>query len=326
MALHRGDHGLREVHAGGPERTGRAAVGRELERPPGVGHGLEVGAAAEGAAVAVQAVQESTVAPSANPDVGLRVERDGKQRWLVSRDAPEVLWPRILEFWQQNGFGLAVENPEAGVMETDWAENRAKIPQDFIRNSIGKVFDSLYSTSERDKFRTRLERTPEGGTEVYISHRGAQEKLTGQVMNQSTVWTSRPSDPDLEAEFLGRLMASLGKDPKAAKAAVKEAPQEAQRARVAQEGDMRVVEVDEGHGLVLRAGRGTAVDPVREEAVRDGGHVPGGREELRELRENHTAALLERSKLDARISSPNAEVSHRDRERQPAADQPTEQT
>jgi len=213
------------------------------------------------APVAVQAVQESTVAPSANPDVGLRVERDGKQRWLVSRDAPEVLWPRIREFWQQNGFGLAVENPEAGVMETDWAENRAKIPQDFIRNSIGKVFDSLYSTSERDKFRTRLERTPEGGTEVYISHRGAQEKLTGQVMNQSTVWTSRPSDPDLEAEFLGRLMASLGKDPKAAKAAVKEAPQEAQRARVAQEGDMRVVEVDEGFDRAWRR-VGLALDRV----------------------------------------------------------------
>jgi outer membrane protein assembly factor BamC len=146
-------------------------------------------------------------------------------------------------------------------METDWAENRAKIPQDFIRNSIGKVFDSLYSTSERDKFRTRLERTPEGGTEVYISHRGAQEKLTGQVMNQSTVWTSRPSDPDLEAEFLGRLMASLGKDPKAAKAAVKEAPQEAQRARVAQEGDMRVVEVDEGFDRAWRR-VGLALDRV----------------------------------------------------------------
>jgi outer membrane protein assembly factor BamC len=96
---------------------------------------------------------------------------------------------------------------------------------------------------------------------VYISHRGAQEKLTGQAMNQSTVWTSRPSDPDLEAEFLGRLMASLGKDPKAAKAAVKEAPQEAQRARVAQEGDMRVVEVDEGFDRAWRR-VGLALDRV----------------------------------------------------------------
>lgn len=208
-----------------------------------------------------QPAQEGSVAPAANADAGLRVERDGKQRWLVSRQAPEVLWPRIREFWQQNGFALAVENADAGVMETDWAENRAKIPQDFIRSTIGKVFDSLYSTSERDKFRTRLERTPEGGTEIYISHRGAEEKLTGQTMNQSTVWTGRPSDPELEAEFLGRLMASLGKDPKAAKAAVKDAPQEPQRARVAKEGDLRVVEVDEGFDRAWRR-VGLALDRV----------------------------------------------------------------
>lgn len=217
--------------------------------------------AAAPAAAQAQAVQEGRVAPSANSEAGLRVERDGKQRWLVSREAPEVLWPKIREFWQQNGFALALENAEAGVMETDWAENRAKIPQDFIRSSIGKVFDSLYSTSERDKFRTRLERTADGGTEVYISHRGAEEKLTGQTMSQSTVWTSRPSDPELEAEFLGRLMASLGKDPKAAKAAVKEAPQEPQRARVAKEGDLRVVEVDEGFDRAWRR-VGLALDRV----------------------------------------------------------------
>jgi outer membrane protein assembly factor BamC len=148
---------------------------------------------------------EGKVAPSSDPLAGIRVERAGSQRWLVSKEAPDVVWPRVKEFWQEGGFLLAVETPEAGVMETDWAENRAKIPQDFIRNAIGKVFDSIYSTGERDKFRTRLERTPDGGTEIYISHRGAAEVVTGQ-MKEKTVWTSRPSDPELEAEFLGRLM------------------------------------------------------------------------------------------------------------------------
>ncbi len=234
-----------------------------IENQRGTATASEYSARRPGAApAAAQPVAEGSVAPSANADAGLRVERDGKQRWLVSRQAPEALWPRIREFWQQNGFTLAVENADAGVMETEWAENRAKIPQDFIRSSIGKVFDSLYSTSERDKFRTRLERTPDGGTEIYISHRGAEEKLTGQsTMNQGTVWTSRPSDPELEAEFLGRMMASLGKDPKAAKAAVKEAPQEPQRARVAKDGDLRVVEVDEGFDRAWRR-VGLALDRV----------------------------------------------------------------
>jgi outer membrane protein assembly factor BamC len=174
------------------------------------------------------------VAPEVSDNAEVRVGRDGNQRWLIVKQTPEQLWPRIKEFWQESGFLLAIETPEAGVMETDWAENRAKIPQDFIRNTIGKVFDSLYSTGERDKFRTRLERTADGSTEIYISHRGAQEVLTGQQKDRA-MWTGRPSDPELEAEFIGRLMARLGSDMKVAKAAVNEAKPAPQRARVAKD-------------------------------------------------------------------------------------------
>ncbi len=200
------------------------------------------------------AAVDGKVAPVAVSAAGLRVERVGTQRWLVSTDTPELLWPRIKDFWQENGFLIAVENPEAGVMETDWAENRAKIPQDAIRNTLGKVFDSLYSTGERDKFRTRLERRPGGGTEIYISHRGAEEKVTGQVMtNQNIIWTSRPSDPGLEAEFIARLMAALGADAKEAKVAVKEAKDTMpQRSRLVKDGRLGVVEVDEGFDRAWR--------------------------------------------------------------------------
>lgn len=142
---------------------------------------------------------------------GIRVVRDGNQRWLVIGNGMrnEQLWQSLREFWQENGFLLVQDSPETGIMETDWAENRAKIPQDFIRNTIGKVFDGLYSTSERDKFRTRVERGQNDTLEVFISHRGAQEELTG-LDKSTTVWTPRPADPGLEAEFLSRLAQRLG--------------------------------------------------------------------------------------------------------------------
>lgn len=179
-------------------------------------------------------VAPNKVAPEVSETAEVRVARDGNQRWLIVKQTPEQLWPRIKEFWQESGFLLAIETPEAGVMETDWAENRAKIPQDFIRTTIGKVFDSLYSTGERDKFRTRLERTADGSTEIYISHRGAQEVLTGQQKDRA-MWMGRPSDPELEAEFIGRLMARLGSDMKVAKAAVNEAKPAPERARLAKD-------------------------------------------------------------------------------------------
>ena len=103
----------------------------------------------------------------------MRIERAGSQRWLVVGGTPEELWPQIKDFWLELGFILDIDSPEIGVMETDWAEDRAKIPQDFVRSTIGKVLDGLFSTPERDKFRTRLEQGKEAGTvEVYVSHRG----------------------------------------------------------------------------------------------------------------------------------------------------------
>ena len=140
-----------------------------------------------------------------------QVERAGSQRWLVVKATPDQVWPVVREFWQENGFIINSEKPDAGIMETDWAENRAKIPQDIIRNTLGKVLDSLYSTSERDKFRTRLEpgKVP-GTTEIYISHRGMYEVIKGGDGGTQTVWEPRPADPELEAEFLRRLMVRFG--------------------------------------------------------------------------------------------------------------------
>jgi outer membrane protein assembly factor BamC len=149
----------------------------------------------------------------------IRLERNGDQRWLVLPDAPDRIWPLVKEFWQENGFLVNVEQPAVGVMETDWAEDRAKIPLDGLRNMLGKVIDSVYDSGLRDKFRTRLERSSTGGTEIYISHRGMEEKYVSSDRSQ-TVWQSRPPDPNLEAEFLRRMMLRFGVDEGTAKSQV----------------------------------------------------------------------------------------------------------
>ncbi len=166
----------------------------------------------------------------------MHIERSGTQRWLVVNDSPEKLWPLVKEFWQENGFLIENENPETGLMETDWAENRAKIPQDFLRNMIGKFTDQLFSTAERDKFRTRLERgTDAKSTEVYLSHRGMMEIYTTEARSE-TKWQPRPPDPDLEAEFLRRLMVRLGAKEENAKQ-ILAVTQETQRAAMTKQSD-----------------------------------------------------------------------------------------
>ncbi len=151
----------------------------------------------------------SNILPGSNK---VRVERAGAQRWLVVGAKADEVWPAVKEFWNELGFIINVERPEAGVMETDWAENRAKIAEGGIRKWVSKVLDDAYSTPERDKFRTRIERgADQGSTEIYISHRGMYEIYVSEGKSQ-TKWQPRPSDPELEAEMLQRLMAKFNAD------------------------------------------------------------------------------------------------------------------
>ena len=159
-----------------------------------------------------------TPAPAAAPAAavvlpkveGARIERAGDQRWLVVKGAPEAVWPKVHDFWIEAGFSLVKEQPEVGIIETDWMEDRTKIPQDIIRRTIGKLIDGMYSTSTRDKYRTRLEKGLEPGTtEIYVTHRGLEEVFTTREAD-STKWQPRPNNREYEAEMLQRIMVKLG--------------------------------------------------------------------------------------------------------------------
>jgi outer membrane protein assembly factor BamC len=150
-----------------------------------------------------------------------KIVRDGSLRWLVVKGTPEQVWQTTKDFWQEAGFIVNVEIPAAGIMETDWAENRARVDAGTIRNFFSRMLDFAYSSAERDKFRVRIERGAEPGTtEIFISHRGMEE-VYSQAMNSDqayTRWQPRPPDPLLEAQMLGRLMLRFGADTSRAQA------------------------------------------------------------------------------------------------------------
>ena len=216
-------------------------------------YGVPGGAAvtASGYQTGRQQAAQATVPTAAKAIGDMQIERDGNQRWLVVDRSADKLWEPIRDFWQDNGFLLAIDQRDLGIMETDWAENRAKIPQDFIRRTIGKVFDSAYSSSERDKFRTRLERSGSGKTEVFISHRGMEEVYASSAKDR-TVWQPRPPNPELEAEFLRRLMVKLGATEEASKSLIASPQVVPPSARVADVEGVPAVVVDDGFDRAWR--------------------------------------------------------------------------
>lgn len=144
---------------------------------------------------------------------GVRLERDGNQRWVeVQGKSPAEIWPLLKAFWQENGFDIKSEEPGIGQMETEWAENRAKIPQDGLRRLLDKVgLGGIYSTSERDKFIIRIEQGKNGSTDVFFAHKGMKE-VYADKNKDTTTWQPAANDPNLEAAFLARFMQYLGVD------------------------------------------------------------------------------------------------------------------
>jgi outer membrane protein assembly factor BamC len=188
----------------------------------------------------------------------IRVERDGALRWLLIPEPPAAVWPKVRDFLVKNGLSIKVEDPRLGIIETDWAENRADIPQGFIRSALGKIgLEQVYSAATRDKYRIRLEqgKTPDT-TELYLTQRGMEEVAQGD----STIWQARPNDPELEAEMLKRLMVYLGVEEQKAGSMLAAGQRPGQRAQLTHESGGRVfVTLDEDFSQAWRR-TGLALD------------------------------------------------------------------
>ena len=96
--------------------------------------------------------------------VTAKVMRDGDIRWVHTQVPAQQLWPVVQDFWASVGLTIKNQDPKTGYIETEWAENKARLPQDIIRATLGKLIDAVYSTGERDQYRCRLERNPDGST------------------------------------------------------------------------------------------------------------------------------------------------------------------
>lgn len=190
-----------------------------------------------------------------NPD-GVRMERAGAQRWLVVNAEPEKVWPVIREFWTDLGFAVQIENPQTGVMETEWVDPSSLDPNDktYLEKFQGWL-DKLNSLQNRQKFRTRIDRGVEPGTtEIYMSHRAVSNvpddgkikvrTIAGEVeMGYAPTKTKRTGSEesraiaeDIDAELLRRLMVRLGVEEKKSRTIIANASPEL-RASINKESD-----------------------------------------------------------------------------------------
>jgi outer membrane protein assembly factor BamC len=207
-------------------------------------------------------VSGGQVLPTVNK---MTLKREGNDRSLEIEAPPAQVWPKVVAFWREQGILLVEQDPAVGVMKTDWVENRADIQRDIITRTLSKVAGGLYSAATRDQYRVRLEPAGAKGTftDVYLSHRGMQEKLlTGVAGDQgSTFWEARPSDPGLEAEMLRRLMVYLGATEKTPVAAAAKGGEPASRSQIVRQGEITTLVIEDDFARSWRL-VGVALDRV----------------------------------------------------------------
>ncbi len=201
-----------------------------------------------------QETQEVGVEKVLTTPEGVRLVKAGAQQWLVVDAPAEKVWPVIREFWIDQGFAVRVENPQLGVMETEWidADKIKKDEKIGVLNKFDKWLDKLSGFADKKKFRTRLDRGEEKGTtEIYMTHRsvtGAPDDGKNRIQTQLGVIETgykaesekQPErsafDAELDAELLRRLMVKLGVEEQRSKSIIGEA-QIAKRAEVIKEKD-----------------------------------------------------------------------------------------
>lgn len=192
---------------------------------------------------------------------GIKVIRDGQYQWLEIKATPEKLWSELRVFFAQVGFELKREDKKVGVMETNWLENMANVPS----NWFSKLLNRITSTGLRDKYRARLEKTNNPNvTRLFISHQGLEQKATEEIAGSTgsfaVTWTTRPSDPELEAEMYQRFLIFRDMDKASAKKLVAKINAK-ERTRILDKDETKVLEVAEGFARTWRR-VGIALDRI----------------------------------------------------------------
>jgi len=145
----------------------------------------------------------------------LQLHSSGELHWLSVDGPVEDLYQQVKNFWAFEGYGLLIDEPIIGIMETEWIYTEEGGDQE-SDSWWGSLFDSEDLSATQDQFRIRFERDGSGlGSNIYIAHRGTEYVHEVQIGDNvlddgDSQWRHRASDPELEVEMLSRLMIYLG--------------------------------------------------------------------------------------------------------------------
>lgn len=162
----------------------------------------------EPSAKALQMLQQQENAEGTVAPVFKKVEfkSDNGLFWVEIHESADNLWPRLRDFWANEGIKLVRDEPLLGIMDTEWL-NEFKTSN--LKGEKSGWFSGSFSADLKDRFRMRVERTRRNDlSRIYVSHRGLEIRLSS--LDDSSIWVHRQPDILLEQEILLRLVLFTG--------------------------------------------------------------------------------------------------------------------
>ena len=101
----------------------------------------------------------------------VRVQRLGNRSWLVIPESPTTAWPKMKQFFADNGVLLVDDRPEVGRLNTAWLKDNETPARDLVRSLLASARSEAGLESGEDRFLIRVEQglQPQS-TEVHLRH------------------------------------------------------------------------------------------------------------------------------------------------------------
>lgn len=130
-------------------------------------------------------------------DRGVRIQRFGGDSWIVAPDPPSLVWPRVKQFLSDNGVTVASEDPEAGIILSNWLRLEGEAGYgDLVRTALAEGG----AEQPWQRLQLRVEQAVRrGATELHVTQAG------GEAPRGVPDFSAGSTDPQAGMRLLGSL-------------------------------------------------------------------------------------------------------------------------
>jgi outer membrane protein assembly factor BamC len=101
----------------------------------------------------------------------VRMQRLGERNWLVIPEPPTTAWPKMKQFFADNGVILVDDRPGIGRLNTAWLETSDRPARDVVRTLLNTAREEAGLSTGKDRFLIRVEQGLQpASTEVHLRH------------------------------------------------------------------------------------------------------------------------------------------------------------